>query len=71
MVSQQTEVAPPDSSGLRVIVVGLGYAGAVAAVECYRKGHHVTVFEQTSKVSEGGMQSTPHPSSRWLKRMSR
>jgi len=54
MVSESNRVAPPNSSGINVIVVGLGYSGAVAAVECHRKGHHVTVFEQTSKVSEGG-----------------
>jgi monoamine oxidase len=59
MASQVTELLPPNSSGISVIVVGLGYAGAVAAVECYRKGHHVTVFEQTSKVSEGGEFSNP------------
>ena len=54
MASQTKGDVPPNSSGIRVIVVGLGYAGAVAAVECYRKSHHVTVFEQTSRVSEGG-----------------
>jgi monoamine oxidase len=49
-----SKVLPPNSSGIKVIVVGLGYAGVVAAVECYRKGHEVLVYEQTSKVSEGG-----------------
>lgn len=38
MASQKTGIAPPNSSGIKVIVVGLGYAGAVAAVECFRKG---------------------------------
>jgi len=41
-------------TGIKVIVVGLGYGGAVAAVECFLKGHEVVVFEQTKKVSEGG-----------------
>ena len=49
-----SKVLPPNSSGIKVIVVGLGYAGVVAAVECYRKGHEVLVYEQTNKVSEGG-----------------
>jgi monoamine oxidase len=49
-----SKVLPPNSSGIKVIVVGLGYAGVVAAVECHRKGHEVVVYEQTSKVSEGG-----------------
>jgi monoamine oxidase len=50
-------VYPPNSSGIKVIVVGLGYAGVAAAVECYRKGHQVVAFEQTAKLSEGGMSS--------------
>ena len=53
-------VYPPNSSGIKVIIVGLGYAGAVAAVECFRKGHRVIVFEQTSKVSEGGILPFKH-----------
>jgi monoamine oxidase len=49
-----SKVLPPKPSGIKVIVVGLGYAGVVAAVECYRKGHEVVVYEQTRRVSEGG-----------------
>jgi 2-polyprenyl-6-methoxyphenol hydroxylase-like FAD-dependent oxidoreductase len=56
-VSDKDKVAPPNSSGLKVIVVGFGYAGVVAAVECYRKGHQVIVYEQTRKVSDGGTPS--------------
>jgi glutamate dehydrogenase/leucine dehydrogenase len=48
------KVAPANSTGLTVIVVGFGYAGVVAAVECHRKGHTVKVYEQTAKVSDGG-----------------
>lgn len=48
------QIKPPNSSGIKVIIVGLGYGGAAAAVECYLKGHHVVCFEQTRKVSEGG-----------------
>jgi monoamine oxidase len=48
------KVAPANSTGLKVIVVGFGYAGVVAAVECHRKGHQVIVYEQTVKVSDGG-----------------
>jgi monoamine oxidase len=46
--------APPNSSGLKVIIVGLGYAGVVAAVECFRKGHDVTVFEQAPEMTNVG-----------------
>lgn len=43
-------VAKPNSSGITVIIIGLGYAGCVAAVECHRKGHKVIVFEQAPKI---------------------
>jgi NADPH-dependent 2,4-dienoyl-CoA reductase/sulfur reductase-like enzyme len=46
--------APPNSSGIKVIIIGLGYAGVVAAVECYRKGHEVIVFEQAPKITNLG-----------------
>jgi NADPH-dependent 2,4-dienoyl-CoA reductase/sulfur reductase-like enzyme len=47
-------IAPPKSSGIKVIIVGLGYAGAVAAIECYRKGHEVVVFEQAPQITNIG-----------------
>jgi thioredoxin reductase len=50
-------VAPPHSSGIKVIIVGLGFAGVVAAVECYRKGHDVIVFEQASAMTTAGRPS--------------
>jgi len=31
---------------INVIIVGAGFAGLTAAIECQRKGHHVTVFEK-------------------------
>jgi 2-polyprenyl-6-methoxyphenol hydroxylase-like FAD-dependent oxidoreductase len=34
----------PDS-GIRVIVVGSGFAGLTAAIECHRKGHSVLLLE--------------------------
>jgi 2-polyprenyl-6-methoxyphenol hydroxylase-like FAD-dependent oxidoreductase len=36
------------SSGIKVIIVGAGFAGLTAAIECDRKGHDVTVFERAS-----------------------
>ncbi|OQV05068.1 hypothetical protein CLAIMM_09863 [Cladophialophora immunda] len=47
-------VARPNSSGITVIIIGLGYAGAVAAVECHRKGHKVIVFEQAAEIKALG-----------------
>ena len=47
-------VQPPNSSGITVIIIGLGYAGAVAAIECHRKGHKVIVFEQAPEIKALG-----------------
>lgn len=37
------KIAPP--SGVRVLIVGTGFAGLTAAIECHRKGHSVLVLE--------------------------
>ena len=44
-----------NSSGITVIIIGLGYAGSVAAIECHRKGHRVIVFEQAPEIKALGM----------------
>ncbi|KAK4192361.1 6-hydroxynicotinate 3-monooxygenase [Podospora australis] len=36
---------PP--SGVKVIIVGAGFAGLTAAIECDRKGHSVTLFDKS------------------------
>ena len=40
---------PPDQdikpSGIRVIIVGAGFAGITAAIECTRKGHSCIILE--------------------------
>ncbi|KAL1844181.1 hypothetical protein VTJ49DRAFT_3837 [Mycothermus thermophilus] len=41
---------PP--SGIKVIVVGAGFAGLSAAIECDRKGHSVTLLEKTSNMDD-------------------
>ncbi|KAI1332543.1 putative monooxygenase [Xylariaceae sp. FL0255] len=41
---------PPPNSGARVIVVGAGFAGLTAAIECHRKGHKVTLLEKFPKL---------------------
>ncbi|ROV97852.1 hypothetical protein VSDG_04893 [Cytospora chrysosperma] len=48
--------APEKSSGIRVIIVGCGYGGIAAAIECHRKGHEVVVFEKNQEV--GGLGDT-------------
>lgn len=42
------------ASGIKVIVVGAGFAGLTAAIECDRKGHSVTVFERVSELKPLG-----------------
>jgi ribulose 1,5-bisphosphate synthetase/thiazole synthase len=47
--------APVGSSRICVIVVGCGYGGIAAAIECHRKGHKVVVFEKNQEVGGLGM----------------
>ncbi|KAF2461171.1 hypothetical protein BDY21DRAFT_140326 [Lineolata rhizophorae] len=47
-------IAYPRSSGVKVIVIGLGYSGVVTAIECHRKGHDVVVYEQAPELTELG-----------------
>lgn len=42
--------SPP--SGISVIIVGAGFAGIAAAIECDRKGHSVILLEKASSVEE-------------------
>ncbi len=37
---------PLPKNGIRVLVVGAGFAGLTAAIECHRKGHSVTLLEK-------------------------
>ena len=41
---------PP--SGIKVIIVGAGFAGISAAIECDRKGHSVTLLEKSADIEE-------------------
>ncbi|KAI3326796.1 putative monooxygenase [Xylariaceae sp. AK1471] len=36
----------PPKSGIRVVIVGAGFAGLAAAIECHRKGHSVILLEK-------------------------
>lgn len=53
-------VAEPRSSGINVIVVGLGIGGLAAAIECHRKGHSVTIIEKASSPRAQGMSTLRH-----------
>ncbi|KAI1370576.1 putative monooxygenase [Hypoxylon crocopeplum] len=41
-----SESQKPAQTGIKVIVVGTGFAGLTAAIECQRKGHDVLVLEK-------------------------
>jgi 2-polyprenyl-6-methoxyphenol hydroxylase-like FAD-dependent oxidoreductase len=41
-------------SGIRVIVVGAGFAGLTTAIECVRKGHNVVVLEAVKELKPLG-----------------
>lgn len=43
---------PP--SGIKIIIVGAGFGGLTAAIECHRKGHDVTVFEKVAELKPLG-----------------
>lgn len=43
-------VAEPRPSGIDVIIVGLGIAGLVAAIECHYKGHAVIGLEKSHNI---------------------
>ncbi|EAS31820.3 uncharacterized protein CIMG_07299 [Coccidioides immitis RS] len=42
------------STGIKVIIVGFGIAGASAAIECHRKGHNVVVYERLPELTKVG-----------------
>ena len=49
-------------SGIRVIIVGAGFAGITAAIECTRKGHSCLILE--SYKSTNGKHSREIPQDR-------
>ncbi|KAI0595446.1 hypothetical protein F4775DRAFT_604985 [Biscogniauxia sp. FL1348] len=46
MTVPQPSTPPPQQTGIRVIVVGAGFAGLTAAIECHRHGHSVILLEK-------------------------
>ena len=48
------KVAPPNSTGIKVISVGAGFAGLACAVECKRKGHDVLILEKFKELKQLG-----------------
>ena len=42
-------------SGITVLIVGTGFGGLTAALECYRKGHDVRILERNQTTDTSGM----------------
>lgn len=49
-----TPQQPPKPTGLHVLVVGAGFAGLTAAIECRRHGHTVTLLERVPELKPLG-----------------
>jgi len=43
-----------ENSGIDIIIVGTGFAGLTAALECTRKGHNVRLLERNSTTNMAG-----------------
>ncbi|KAJ5102969.1 hypothetical protein N7532_003498 [Penicillium argentinense] len=52
--SQDTGKAEPRPTGIKVIIVGAGFGGLTAAIECHRHGHSVEIYESFPKLKALG-----------------
>ena len=52
MAVESTEKGAPverlPETGISVLIVGAGVGGICAALECWRKGHHVRIIEKSN-----------------------
>ena len=53
-VEKVREMPRKPLSGIEVLIVGGGLGGLAAAVECFRKGHDVTVLEAKPEIEGYG-----------------
>lgn len=42
------------ATGIDVLIVGTGFAGLTAAIECTRKGHNVQILERNATTNTAG-----------------
>ena len=48
------KVALPNSTNIKIIIVGAGFAGLACGIECKRKGHDVVILEKFSELKTLG-----------------
>lgn len=53
------KVAPSNSTGIKIIIVGAGIAGLACGIECKRKGHEVLLLEKFRELKILGMCHKP------------
>lgn len=54
-ISMDTQpVGSYPKSGIDVLIVGTGFAGLTAAIECTRKGHDVRLLERNATINTAG-----------------
>lgn len=50
MPSKQPSSSPPPPTGIHILIVGAGFAGLTAAIECARQGHTVLLLEKAPEL---------------------
>jgi 2-polyprenyl-6-methoxyphenol hydroxylase-like FAD-dependent oxidoreductase len=52
--SEKSNHERADPSGIKIVIVGAGFAGVCAAIECDRKGHSVVLLEKVKELKPLG-----------------
>jgi len=60
-VTEPRAVGSYENSGIDIIIVGTGFAGLTAALECTRKGHNARLLERHSTTNMAGEFLDPTP----------
>lgn len=58
ILEDEVKCAAATATGIDVLIIGGGIGGLIAALECYRKGHAVRIFEQWPKGDFAGERQT-------------
>lgn len=57
-LKDEVNCAAATATGIDVLIIGAGIGGLTAALECYRKGHTIRIFEQWPKGGFAGKRQT-------------